>query len=42
MSKGASIGLKNFIIGAQGYESFKSLGFTKAMLLKRENFMKII
>ncbi|CAD8096288.1 unnamed protein product [Paramecium sonneborni] len=42
VNKGASIGIKNFIMGIEPLETYKSLGFTKAMILKRKNFLKIL
>ncbi|CAD8191891.1 unnamed protein product [Paramecium pentaurelia] len=42
VNKGASIGVKNFILGTESLESFKSVGFTKAMILKRKSFLKIL
>ncbi|CAK59028.1 unnamed protein product (macronuclear) [Paramecium tetraurelia] len=42
VNKGASIGIKNFIMGTESLESYKSVGFTKAMILKRRNFLKIL
>ncbi|CAD8095941.1 unnamed protein product [Paramecium sonneborni] len=42
VNKGASIGIKNFIMGTESLETYKSVGFTKAMVLKRKNFLKIL
>ncbi|CAD8195038.1 unnamed protein product [Paramecium octaurelia] len=42
VNKGASIGIKNFIMGTESQETYKSVGFTKAMILKRKNFLKIL
>ncbi|CAK87824.1 unnamed protein product (macronuclear) [Paramecium tetraurelia] len=42
VNKGASIGVKNFILGTESLETFKSVGFTKAMILKRKSFLKIL
>ncbi|CAD8191214.1 unnamed protein product [Paramecium pentaurelia] len=42
VNKGASIGIKNFIMGTESQETYKSLGFTKAMILKRKSFLKIL
>ncbi|CAD8180989.1 unnamed protein product [Paramecium pentaurelia] len=42
VNKGASIGIKNFIMGTESLETYKSVGFTKAMILKRRNFLKIL
>ncbi|CAD8054703.1 unnamed protein product [Paramecium primaurelia] len=42
VNKGASIGMKNFITGTESCETLKSVGFTKAMLLKRKCFLKIL
>jgi len=34
--------MKNFITGTESNETLKSVGFTKAMLLKRKCFLKIL
>lgn len=36
VNKGSSIGVRNFIMGTESLETYKSVGFTKAMILKRK------
>ncbi|CAD8187163.1 unnamed protein product [Paramecium octaurelia] len=42
VSKGSSLGLMSFITGVKARERFKSLGFSKLLLLSRDDFLKII
>ncbi|CAD8192068.1 unnamed protein product [Paramecium octaurelia] len=42
VSKGSSLGLMSFITGIKARERFKSIGFSKLLLLSREDFLKII
>lgn len=42
VSRGSSLGLMSFITGIKARERFKSLGFSKLLLLSRDDFLKII
>lgn len=39
---GSSLGIMSFITGIKAPERFRSVGFTKLLLLARDDFMKII
>ncbi|CAD8172860.1 unnamed protein product [Paramecium octaurelia] len=42
VGKGNSLGVYSFISGQKSTEKFRSLGFTKSLLLSRDDFLKIL
>ena len=41
LNKGESIGVNSFITGKKDPERYRSVGFTKLLLLSRDDFLKV-
>ena len=42
MGKGCTLGTLSFLTGVRSIERFRSVGFTKLLMLSRDDFLKIL